>query len=123
MPNKTHILLEQIERDGVLAKGKAGLMTYLGGGTISLRQSVYAKCYDCMSNFIDGKVDCNVPTCPLYPFMAYRSGGSRKAKRMNEQQKAASAARLSGRERKLLAAHKTGPPGASATSPATAESR
>ena len=30
------------------------------------------QCHDCSGVYIDGKVDCETPTCPIYPFMPYR---------------------------------------------------
>lgn len=33
--------------------------------------AIKAKCSDCMANYADGRVDCTIPECPLYPFMPY----------------------------------------------------
>lgn len=39
---------------------------------ITLKQAVKAKCCECMGNFADGKVDCKIPECPLYPYQPYQ---------------------------------------------------
>ena len=33
--------------------------------------AIRAKCGDCMANYADGRVDCIIPECLLYPFMPY----------------------------------------------------
>lgn len=30
------------------------------------------QCHDCMGEFSDGKIDCEMVDCPIYPFMPYR---------------------------------------------------
>lgn len=54
-----------------LATGKKHLRNYLQGKRIIRSQAIEAKCYDCSCYYIDGRVDCEVHTCPLYPFMPY----------------------------------------------------
>jgi len=43
---------------------------------ISVRRSrkaaILSKCHDCCGQYMDGKQDCGVRKCPLYPFMPYR---------------------------------------------------
>ena len=63
--------IDAIKRYGKTARGKLDLIRHLEGGKLTLRQAVYAHCYDCMGFFADGKVDCKIPACSLYPFMAY----------------------------------------------------
>ncbi len=75
-------LHEQVQQYGKLYKGKNALIAHLSGENISFRLAVYAKCYDCMGFFADGKQDCKVFTCPLHPFMAFKEGGGRKSKTM-----------------------------------------
>jgi len=67
-----------IENEGLTAQGKRELIKHLSGEQISLRQSVKAKCYDCMGYYTDGKKDCGIKTCPLYPWMAFKEGGIQK---------------------------------------------
>jgi len=31
-----------------------------------------AKCHDCCGGYIDGKYDCTVTSCPLYPWFPYK---------------------------------------------------
>ena len=53
------------------AKGNNLIKIYLDGGILTIMESIHAKCADCMGYYVDGRVDCKVPTCPLYPFMFY----------------------------------------------------
>lgn len=39
---------------------------------ISRAKAVEHKCHQCMGGYLDGRVDCEVVTCPLYTFMPYR---------------------------------------------------
>jgi hypothetical protein len=64
--------LEQIENHGITAKGRQELIKHLKGQRLTFRQSILAKCYDCMGYYADGKMDCIVKDCPLYPFMPYK---------------------------------------------------
>lgn len=63
--------LKSVE-NGTMAKGKNLLLKYLKGGRLTQRQAIHAKCYDCMGFFVDGRMDCKSPQCPLYPWMLYR---------------------------------------------------
>jgi len=38
----------------------------------SFLRAIREKCRDCMGNYADGRVDCQVSTCALHPFMPYR---------------------------------------------------
>ncbi len=58
--------------EGIRAKGKKELNRHLEGKRLTYRQVVYAKCYDCMGGYVDGRFTCNIPKCPLYPYMTYR---------------------------------------------------
>ena len=60
---------------GISARGRKELENHLAGKRLTAKQAAYAKCYDCMGGFVDGKVDCGVTGCPLYGYMPY---GSRK---------------------------------------------
>jgi len=57
---------------GRKAKGNTELTKHLKGIRLTQRQMILAKCYDCMNGYLDGKVDCKIKECPLYPFMPYR---------------------------------------------------
>jgi len=66
--------VDAINEFGKEAKGRRELLRHFGGERNTIRQMVLAKCYDCMGYFNDGKIDCEVTLCPLYPIMAYRGG-------------------------------------------------
>jgi len=54
------------------AIGEKDLKNYLSGKTIRRGRAIVAKCCDCMGEYADGKIDCCIPECPLYPFMPYK---------------------------------------------------
>lgn len=62
---------DSIEKYGIKAQGKKEIQKYLLGSRLTLRQAVIAKCYDCMCFYADGREDCEMLDCPLYPFMPY----------------------------------------------------
>jgi len=62
-----------INKLGLSARGKQELLKHLGGKKLNSTQRLRAKCYSCMGYYADGKMDCQVPECPLYPKMPYRS--------------------------------------------------
>lgn len=37
----------------------------------SLKKAVLAKCKDCVCDYVDGRLDCEIETCSLYPWMPY----------------------------------------------------
>jgi hypothetical protein len=55
------------------AKGIKELNKYKMGDKLTNRQAIIAKCADCMGLYVDGKLDCTIPDCPLYPLMPYGS--------------------------------------------------
>lgn len=57
----------------VSAIGKAFFDRHLSGQRLTPVEAIKANCYSCMGRYSDGKLDCNVPECPLHPFMPYRS--------------------------------------------------
>ena len=60
---------------GITAKGRIELLKHIQGKKLTYRQMVLAKCYECNAGYTDGKVDCQVPGCPLYPKMPYKGSG------------------------------------------------
>ena len=50
----------------ISAKGKAELIKHRDGKKLSYKQAVLAKCNECMGFYADGKLDCQIPECPLY---------------------------------------------------------
>lgn len=62
---------ESAER-GAVSKGKSLMLEHLAGKTLSPRQAMAAKCFDCMGGYADGRIDCKMDHCSLYPWMPYR---------------------------------------------------
>jgi hypothetical protein len=56
----------------VRARGRDEIEAHRAGASTTRRQAMLGKCFDCMGGYRDGKVDCRVPACPLYPWMPYR---------------------------------------------------
>ena len=44
---------------------------FLEGEKLSFFQAIKAKCFECCGNYVDGTHDCEIKTCPLYPFHPY----------------------------------------------------
>ena len=65
-------LYEQIEEHGVTSRGKTQMLRHLNGEKLTRNQSISAKCFDCMGWYQDGRLDCRMPDCPLYPFRSYK---------------------------------------------------
>ena len=65
-------LYEQIEEYGITSKGKTQMLRHLDGEKLTRNQAIVAKCFDCMGMFIDGRLDCRMPNCPLFPFRSYK---------------------------------------------------
>ena len=75
-------LISDIQKHGKTARGENELLKHLSGQKLTFKQAVYARCYDCMGYYADGKVDCNMPHCSLHPFMAYNQNrGKQTAKK------------------------------------------
>lgn len=74
-------LERKIEALGVAkaSRGKELLKTYLSGARLPAQQAITAQCCDCMGYYADGKIDCECPLCPLYPYMPYRLKDQRTA--------------------------------------------
>ena len=64
-------IISDIKRHGKTARGKNELLKHLSGQRLTLKQAVYAYCYHCAGFYADGKQDCKMPHCSLYPFMPY----------------------------------------------------
>lgn len=86
--------ITEIEKYGVKARGKKEILKHLSGKKITLLQAVQAKCFECMGYYSDGKMDCQVPSCPLYPFMPYQEGGRRLVKAVSEETREAMKKRM-----------------------------
>lgn len=76
MKAKTEDRITSIKRHGITAQGRNELLRHLDGKRLTQRQAIKAKCYECCGYYADGKNDCVIPDCPLYPLMPY--GTARK---------------------------------------------
>ena len=62
--------------------GKTNLLKHFRVERLTQRQAILAKCCDCMGYHADGRIDCRMPHCSLYPFRPYkhdRTSSSKKA--------------------------------------------
>jgi hypothetical protein len=57
---------------GIRAQGRLDLENHMKGVRLTQREAIKAKCYDCMGGYTDGKADCAIPGCSLYPYNPYR---------------------------------------------------
>ena len=73
-------LIKDVEKAKV-ASGKNEYLRYLNGQSISIAQAVKAKCFDCCAYYEDGKVDCGVTDCPLYPWMPFGKAKKERPKK------------------------------------------
>ncbi|MGD0275800.1 MAG: hypothetical protein ABSB79_07065 [Syntrophales bacterium] len=64
--------IEALKKYGVRSRGRAEMIAYFEGKTLTRGAAIFAKCFDCMGYYADGKVDCHIPDCPLYDYMPYR---------------------------------------------------
>jgi len=62
-------------------KGTTFRLKHLQGKRLTPAQAIMAKCSDCMADYVDGREDCAIPTCPLYPWMPYSSAPREKIRR------------------------------------------
>lgn len=82
--------LAWIKQNGKTAQGKAEYLEYLEtGNKLPPTKAIKANCYHCMNSFLDGKVDCEISDCPLYPYQPYRKGKARAKRIMTEKQQEA----------------------------------
>ena len=76
-----------IRKHGKTAKGKNEYLSYLEHNTkLPPKQAILAQCYQCLGCYADGKVDCEIPDCPLYPYMPYRKGVEKVKRVMSAKQ-------------------------------------
>lgn len=64
-------MIDGIKKWGKQKKGMAHLIHYLEGRQLTQRQAIHAYCYHCCG--YGEEEDCQVITCPLYPFAPYSS--------------------------------------------------
>lgn len=54
-----------------VTKGGNLLKKYMSGEVLSNALAIKAKCCQCSGLYVDGRSDCGILTCPLYPHMPY----------------------------------------------------
>jgi hypothetical protein len=62
------------------SSGKRHLLAMMAGKKLTRSQAMLAKCCDCMGGYVDGRNDCQIHGCPMYPWMPYRQNRGSKAK-------------------------------------------
>ena len=85
---------EDVEKHGITARGKAELMKYLEGERLARKDAILAKCYECTNGYADGKVDCEMESCPLYPYMPFGACKITRARKLTPEQRAQVGKRL-----------------------------
>jgi hypothetical protein len=65
--------------------GSKYLKIHYSGGKLTARQRILAKCADCACYYVDGREDCEVYWCPLYPYMPYGKLRKRYAKKTKQE--------------------------------------
>lgn len=53
-------------------RGVKDLARYYSGKKLHYKAMCLAKCADCMNGYLDGRMDCQIPDCPIYPIMPCR---------------------------------------------------
>lgn len=59
-------------KSGKLSGGKTQYLRYLNGETITRMQAMLSKCFECCGYYADGRRDCLMSDCALYPWMPYK---------------------------------------------------
>jgi len=60
--------------------GSTDLTRHLAGKDLTALQAIRAKCADRCANYTDGRVSCELPECPLFPFHPYNESKRRSRK-------------------------------------------
>jgi len=53
------------------SRGRTAMQRWVRGKRLCASDAIRARCFDCMGGFCDGRLDCRVPMCPLYPWQPY----------------------------------------------------
>jgi hypothetical protein len=85
MANETRI--EHIKKYGMNNSVRDNLIKFLSGGKITANQAIKCKCYDCCGYYADGRKDCGVKTCSLYPWMPYNKNKGKISIPMSDERK------------------------------------
>ena len=54
-------------------QGQRPYKDHIDGKTITRKEAMLAKCYECMGFYQDGKQDCKGKSFPLYQFYPYKN--------------------------------------------------
>lgn len=81
-------VIEYINEHGGYAQGRTELIRHLTGQRLTLKEALKANCYECNGYFSDGREDCKMPHCPLYPYMVYNPDKQRARNITDEQAEA-----------------------------------
>jgi hypothetical protein len=65
--------------------GSAALRRYRTGKRLTRAQAILAKCADCCGDYSDGRIDCGIGQCPLYPWHPYRERRRKTLENMTKQ--------------------------------------
>jgi hypothetical protein len=65
--------ISNVKKHGISSKGRTNLIKHLEGKRLTQRQAILANCCECMGYYADGRKDCSMPKCPLYPFYPYKT--------------------------------------------------
>ena len=75
--------IDWLQKHGTKAQGKREYLEYLTTGKqLSPAKAIKAACYQCMNSYLDGRNDCEISKCPLYPYMPYRNDKEVKPKKV-----------------------------------------
>lgn len=70
--------LQMATESSPTSTGRKNALLHVLGHKLPASAAISVKCWECCGHYIDGRADCEIPWCPLYPWMPY--GTMRKAK-------------------------------------------
>jgi len=79
--------LKDVIDHGLNTVDKKHLITFLEGGKLTPMQAIRSKCYECTLGYADGKADCEITDCPLYPFHRYNPHRIVKKRNLTDEQR------------------------------------
>ena len=73
--------MAMVQKSGKASAGRTNLLKHLCGERLTQRQAILAKCCDCTCYHVDGRLDCRMPHCSLYPFRPYKDDPTSSSKK------------------------------------------
>lgn len=64
----------KIPNNAPKSRGLTMLRRRANGERLTRDEAIAAKCCECSGYYLDGRTDCSVTDCALYPYMPYRKG-------------------------------------------------